>query len=304
MQRYEPQLKMPFDHAAMVEELKSLADEFSCLELRYLGSSIRERSIPLLALGNGPRRVLYVGAHHGMEWITSALLCKLIRELCQTVRDQKPVFGILPACLCSAYTIFFVPMLNPDGVEYQIHGIDETDPLYERVIRMNNGSTDLSRWQANARGVDLNHNYHAGFWEYRRIAAEQGIDDGAPTRYCGECPESEPEVSLLCDMIRFFAPWQGIMTLHTQGEEIYLSPHATLRTRQSAARLSRLTGYRVLHATGLASYGGLSDWCAEVMQIPAFTVECGKGCNPLPASDLFFIYTVLRKAFLLFPTIL
>ena len=55
---------------------------------------------------------------------------------------------------------------------------------------------DFTHWQANARGVDLNHNYDAGFLEYKQIEAEQGILGGGPTRYSGECPESEPEVFL------------------------------------------------------------------------------------------------------------
>ena len=95
------------------------------------------------------------------------------------------------------------------------------------------------------------------------------------------------------------------MTLHTQGEEIF-SPSCkeTEKSTVTARRLSQLTGYRLCRAEGLASYGGLSDWCAQKMGIPAFTMECGRGKNPLPPSQISSIYATMRSSLFLFPTIL
>ncbi|MBQ9773467.1 MAG: M14 family metallocarboxypeptidase [Clostridia bacterium] len=299
-------LTNPFDHAALLRFLDAAQERFPFCERLYLGNSILERPIPMLRIGTGARQVLYVGAHHGMEWITSALLCRFLWELCEAIEAQRRLCALYPAELCQSYTLYILPMLNPDGVEYQIHGLHAENPLYERVLEMNGGSTDFSHWQANARGVDLNHNYDAGFAEYKRLEAAAGILQGAPTRYSGECPESEIEVSLLCNFIRFQEHLCGVMTLHTQGEEIfYRSGGVTLpKSTVTARRLSALTGYRESHAEGLASYGGLTDWCVQKLSIPAFTLECGKGCNPLPFDDLPSIYLRLRNALVAFPTIL
>jgi g-D-glutamyl-meso-diaminopimelate peptidase len=77
-------------------------------------------------------------------------------------------------------------MLNPDGVDLQIKGIEAGGILSERLLKMN-GREDFSHWQANARGVDLNHNYDAGFHEYKKLEKENDICAGA-TRYSGEYP--------------------------------------------------------------------------------------------------------------------
>ncbi len=294
-----------FDHATLMERVHTLADAYSFVTLSYIGTSILDRAIPILHIGSGGRRVLYVGAHHGMEWITSLVLTQFSEELCRVVANRRRVCGIYPCDLLEGYTLSILPMLNPDGVEYQIHGVGKENPLRERLLEMNDGSEDFSLWQANARGVDLNHNYDAGFEEYKNLEREQGIKKGAPTRYSGECAESEPEVAALCNLMRFTAPWRGVMTLHTQGEEIFSPPCGGDRdSAVTARRLSELTGYRLSRAEGLAAYGGMSDWCAEKLSVPAFTMECGRGKNPLPITQSSSIYTTMRAALFLFPTIL
>lgn len=291
-----------FDYAALMERLYPLADAYPFVTLSYIGTSILDRAIPILHIGSGNRRVLYVGAHHGMEWITSLVLTQFCEELCKAIDTKERVFGIYPCDLLKGYTLSVLPMLNPDGVEYQIHGVSEENPLRERLLEMNDGSADFSAWQANARGVDLNHNYDAGFEEYKKLEQQEGIKKGAPTRFSGECAESEPEVAALCNLIRFSAPWRGVMTLHTQGEEIFAP---TCRENSiTARRLSELTGYKLSRAEGLASYGGLSDWCVEKLSIPAFTMECGRGKNPLPITQISSIYATMRASLFLFPTIL
>ena len=294
-----------FDYTTMIERIHLWADTYSFVRLSYIGTSILDRAIPILQIGDGNRRVLYVGAHHGMEWLTSLILIRFCEELCQAIKVQARVCGIYPCDLLHGYTISILPMLNPDGVEYQIHGVTEDNPLRERLLEMNSGSSDFSNWQANARGVDLNHNYDAGFEEYKKLEREKGIAKGAPTRYSGECAESEPEVASLCNLIRFSSPWKGVMTLHTQGEEIFAPPcKAEPNSDVTARRLSQLTGYRLCRAEGLAAYGGLSDWCAEKLSIPSFTMECGRGKNPLPISQASSIYVTMRASLFLFPTIL
>lgn len=295
----------PFDYAALMERLHSLADAYPFLTLSYIGTSILDRAIPILHIGSGNRRVLYVGAHHGMEWITSLILTQFSEEICKVIETKDRVCGIYPCDLLGGYTLSILPMLNPDGVEYQIHGVSEENPLRDRLLEMNDGSADFSSWQANARGVDLNHNYDAGFDEYKKLERQEGIKKGAPTRFSGECAESEPEVAALCNLIRFSAPWKGVITLHTQGEEIFAPAcKQGYESNVTARRLSELTGYRLCRAEGLAAYGGLSDWCAEKLSIPAFTMECGRGKNPLPITQISSIYATMRASLFLFPTIL
>jgi len=294
------------DKEALTERIDALTDSFSFLHHGILGQSLLGQSIPLLTIGNGRHKCLYVATHHAMEWITSILLIRFVYDLCQSVRDHAKIGNLSPERLLETHTLYIVPMLNPDGVAYQMHGVEQNNPIRDRVLQMNGGSEDFSHWQANGRGVDLNHNYDAGFWEYKRMERENGTDCASPTKYSGEAPESEPETAALCNFIRMTRPLDGILSLHTQGEEIFyeggLTP--TARTKRIARCLSRVAGYKLSRTTGSASYGGLTDWCVQKEGIASFTLECGRGINPLPHTDASAIYCRLREALFLFPTML
>ncbi len=294
----------PMDHERMMRILNDMVERYSFLSFSYLGESILGRGIPMITLGEGAKAILYVGAHHGMEWMTTWLLLRMIEEYCALYQSGGSLFGYDIRYLFSSRRIYIVPMLNPDGVAYQIHGVAQENPLYDRLLSMNGGSTDFSQWQANARGVDLNHNYNAGFVEYKRLEAEQGILGGAPTRYSGESPESEPEVGFLCNFLRYHEEIRMVISLHTQGEEIYYTGmgNITPQSFRLACSFARMCGYTVREPEGMATYGGLTDWCINSLAIPAFTVECGKGRNPLPFSDCFHIYTQIRQMLFSAPT--
>ena len=296
----------PMDHSLMMEYIEEFRKRYSALGITTLGESIMGRRIPVLTFGEGKRAVLYIGTHHAMEWITSVLLLRFVNELAELVKTKSRVFSYDTKYLLSTRTIYVIPMLNPDGVEYQINGVREDNILYERLIKMNGGSTDFSRWQANARGVDLNHNYNCGFYEYKKIESELGIFDGAPTRFSGNMPESEPEVASLCNFLRFNENIEMIITLHTQGKEIYYTSggKAPDRSRSIGGALSRLCGYKLSQPEGAAAYGGLTDWVLAELGRTSFTVECGEGENPLPLSDYFSIYSDIREMLFAIPMLL
>lgn len=286
------------DSKNLLRFTRKMTETFPFLTVSTIGKSILGTELPVFIFGRGKRHLLYVGTHHGMEWITANLLFRFCLELCEGYRASRTFYRTSLPLLWDQYSLHIVPMLNPDGVDYVLHGVDPENPLSGRVIGMNGGSSDFSHWQANARGVDLNHNYDAGFAEYKQLEATQKIGCGAPTRYSGSAPESEPEVKALCNYIRFHSPWSVVLTLHTQGEEIYWNGRgANLPGAEEPARkFAKLCGYRLAEAQGLSSYGGLSDWCMESLKIRALTVECGKGENPLPISQFPAIYARIRES--------
>lgn len=283
----------PLSPEMLEGELARLSAQYPFLLCRTLGKSLLGRRIPLVLFGSGRERVLYVGTHHASEWLTSSLLLAFLSELASAYAAKENPFGIDLSFLLSRRTLLFVPMLNPDGVAIRLGSAD--DPLAERRARMVKDG-DFTHWQANARGVDLNHNYRTGFSEYKKIEPSLGIFGGGPTRYSGEGPESEPETAALAGFIRAARP-RLILSLHTQGEEIYYtgggvelpSAYAT------ALRLAELSGYRLAKAEGPSALGGLSDYTVESLGIPSFTVECGLGENPLPPEAIPVIYRRLRR---------
>ena len=66
---------------------ENLKRDMERLKMRYpfcgffsIGTSVTKREISCIRIGNGINRVFYNGAHHGAEWITSALLMKFVEE--------------------------------------------------------------------------------------------------------------------------------------------------------------------------------------------------------------------------------
>ena len=295
-------LKKEFDYAALMRTVRVLAECYDFLGFSYLTESVLGRGVPMITVGEGEKQIFYIGAHHGAERITSAVLIKFVAEFCAHAKRGTAVCGMNLNYIMKSRTLCIIPMLNPDGVEISANGAQNDSMLYPRLVRMN-GSHDFTLWQANARGVDLNHNYDANFAEYKKLEPTLGICGGCASKYSGEYPESEPETGALCNYLRFNKP-TALMTLHTQGREIYYTSggKCTQASKAAAAKLASLTGYKLNIPEGTAAYGGLTDFCIQKLGIPAFTLECGKGKNPLPKNDMPLIYSDLKKALFTFPS--
>lgn len=298
-----PSFDTPMDYKALLSELTDINNRYPFVKITYMGTSVLGRGIPMITLGDGLWRhksVLYVGCHHGMEWITSSLLLRFVYDYCEAYIRRGRVHNVSVENLFRARAIHIIPCLNVDGADIQINGVDGCI-LRDRLLMMN-GSEDFSTWQANARGVDLNHNYNAKFYEYKQLERMMGIDGGCATRFSGESPESEPEIASICSFLRYSTDIGMLMSLHTQGEVIYCGSDVYVpRAASLASLLGRMTGYSVKRPEGPAAYGGLTDWYTSTFRRPAFTLECGKGVNPLPLSDLYNIYKRLREAFFSVP---
>ena len=66
-----------------------------------------------------------------------------------------------------------------------------------------------------------------------------------------------------------------------------------------ASVFSSVTGYKVCSPEGLAVGGGFKDWFITEFKKPGFTIEIGKGKNPLPISNFNDIYKRLEYMMLL-----
>lgn len=288
----------PIDYARLTYLIEKLCEKYPTAHLSYIGNSLLSRQIPMLRIGEeSAPEVFYIAGHHGCEWLCSGVLLALARELCELSESGGRIHGISAEYLLRSRSYTIIPQLNVDGTDIAINGISEDCPTYARLCRAI-GEGGFSLWQANARGVDLNHNYDARFYEYKPIETEMGLYSAAPSRYSGEYPESEPESAAVANYIRYKRP-RLIISLHSQGEVIYGGNSSSARSREIAARLSALCAYPLSTPEGAASYGGLCDWAREELGIPSFTFECGLGSNPLPLEDGARIYARVRGALLL-----
>ena len=184
----------------------------------------------------------------------------------------------------------------PDGVEISLYGPKEDNLKFFDKKSLENKDFFKS-WQANAHGIDLNHNYNAGWKELHELEIKNGIKKPCVTRYGGEMPESEPETIAITNYCRnnFFT---YAIAFHSQGEEIYWDyGNEKLSFSENFAKIFAISsGYIMSQPEGLAVGGGFKDWFIKEIKRPAFTVELGKGKNPLPICIFEKVYNKILNA--------
>lgn len=261
----------PPNYAYLEQEMARLS-RCRCALTGSIGRSVCGRRIYSISFGETRQRVLFAAAFHGMEWITELLMLRFAHNLCSALENHTTIAGEDPAPLLARRGLCILPCVNPDGVEIQLRNPER-------------------RWQANARGVDLNHNFNAGWCELRQQEIEAGITKPGRTRFGGPRPESEPETAAVANLCRILCFCQAI-AFHSQGEVIYydFGKHTPPCSLEMAQALAGAAGYTVAAPEGLAVGGGFKDWFIDCLRRPGFTVEVGMGENPLPIEQTDAIY--------------
>jgi hypothetical protein len=107
-----PPLPPLLEHGEVERRLKAVAEtDPNRFIFERVGASLEGRSINMISTGTGPFRVLLWSQMHGDEPTATAALFDVFDYL-QRHRDDPVVQRIL-----SSLTLYFVPMLNPDGAE-------------------------------------------------------------------------------------------------------------------------------------------------------------------------------------------
>lgn len=281
------------DASALGRCVCGLRDEYAFLTAGSIGRSRAGRPIFSLSLGRGEKCVLLCGGFHGSEWLTSLLLLRFCEELCRSVQSGRPLCDADAASYLSRREILLIPCVNPDGAEIFLHG-PQAAGAYEDLVQSLWNPCAL--WNANAAGVDVNHNFDAGWQTLHRTERAHGIDGPAPRQYGGEAAESEPETRAVCDLCRKKRPLHAL-AFHSQGEEIFwrYGLYDPPRARALLHIFTAASGYAPADNAGLYAHGGFKDWFIQTFRRPAFTVEIGKGRNPLPLEDFEGIWEKLRE---------
>lgn len=280
-------------YSAFESCIKKLNVSFDGLYLTTCGKSLLNRDIYALVAGEGDKNILYVGGTHGLEWLTSLLLLKFTENLMAAWDNGTAMAGFDVREILKNRKLIVIPELNPDGIEISLNGASACGKYADKNIEICNG--DFSLWSANARGVDINHNFNAEWYALREAERAAGISSPSPRRYGGLFPESEPETAAITRLCRR-VPVERLISFHSQGEEIYYEygKNTPEKSLHIAKIFSALTDYTLVKNSGLSFGGGLKDWFIEEFKREAFTVEIGKGKNPLPLESADEIYNKLE----------
>ncbi|MBQ7116210.1 MAG: gamma-D-glutamyl-meso-diaminopimelate peptidase [Clostridia bacterium] len=273
--------------------VKELGGKYSSLKITTCGKSLLGKELFAFVIGEGKGNIVYVGGTHGIEWLTSLLLLKFTENLVFAYENEKTISGFDVREILKNKKIIIIPELNPDGIEISLKGASACGKYKVQNFEICKG--DFSFWSANARGVDINHNFNADWYTLREAEKEAGIDSPSPSRYGGLFPESEPETSAITKLCRGISV-DMLITFHSQGEEIFYEygKNTPEKSLHIAKIFSALTDYTLVKNEGLYASGGLKDWFIEEFNRPAFTIEIGKGKNPLPVDSINQIYEKLE----------
>ncbi len=277
--------------------INTLKNEYSFLQTEVIGKSVLGRDIQAVRIGTGSEKVLFAAAFHGSERITALIMLKFISEVCECLKNEKSMKGFSVNEIFKNASLTVVPIVNPDGCEIARAGYATAGNKAPFIRKISKNNT--LKYNANARGVDINHNFPAGWKELHRLEQQNGIYGPAVTRYGGDRAASEPEtVSLinLCEKTAF----KHILAFHSQGEVIYHRYKKYLsKAEKQANLLATSSGYALEEPEGLAVGGGFKDYFIEKYTKPAFTVEVGKGENPLDTAKADEIYEKIKQMLLI-----
>ncbi len=281
-----------YTYEVLARDIQGLKGRYPFIEVGVAGKSVLGKNLYTLKLGTGPVEVFYNATHHGLEWITSTLLMKFTENFAKAYAEGRSIRGYDLKDIWQRNTIYIMPMVNPDGANLVLQGLQKDNPYYEQLIAWNNGRMNFGEvWQANIRGVDLNHNYDASWELSKQAEPAYGINGPGPTRFSGTRPESEPESKAVADFTRNHN-FRLVLAYHSQGEVIYWTYQDKIpaEAKRIGDVFSELSGYALEEATGITSYAGYKDWFIDKYRRPGYTIEVGLGTNPLPIAQFAKIY--------------
>lgn len=275
----------PYDYQSLLEDLDTLSFHYPFIKVESIGRSVLGKRLLEVRIGQGDKIIHYNGSFHANEWITSAVLMKWLNDFLLAVTNDRTLCGMDCMPFYRDITISIVPMVNPDGVELVLKGEEAAEGKVD-VLKINNGNPAFYAWKANIRGVDLNNQYPAN-WE---IEKRRKIPKApAPRDFPGETALSEPE-ALAMKELAMRRNFERVLALHTQGKEFYwgYEGHEPEEAANVAREFEVRSGYRAVQYVD--SHAGYKDWFIQEFKRGGFTIELGKGINPLPLSHLPGIY--------------
>lgn len=252
----------------ITERMKRMAE--TCperLDYRCAGVSHDGREIPGILLGDSEKCLIVSGGIHGRESINPPVLLRMIEDyaLIRENEYRDPVLEEGQQLLLD-YSIYFLPLMNPDGYEAALRGFSEIrDPSLRASAQQ--AGTSFEEWKENGRGVDINRNFPCKSYLPRGTM---------------EKPGSEPETRALMQAFREFPASVGYIDFHSRGKIIYYYRSAMpYRYNREGKRLAKCLQKRSGYAIGKPREerntkfdGGNSvNYYSETYRKPALTVE-------------------------------
>jgi carboxypeptidase T len=205
--------------------------------------------------------IIYLGAHHAREHLSAEIPLMFADYILAQSTDTKI------EALLENRDIWIIPMVNPDGAEYDI--ASGSYKMWRKNRRKNKDSTY---------GVDLNRNY-GYMW-----GGEGASDNPTSDVYRGPEAFSEPETQAVRDWIESHANLKTLLSLHTFSELILypwgytydaITNQKDAQTFEKMAKtMATWNQYKPQQSSDLyITSGDTTDWAYGKHGIFAFTFE-------------------------------
>lgn len=281
-----------YTYEKMQADIVELAKQYpDLITYKVIGKSEYGRNIYAVSLGKGQTNIFINGSHHAREWMTTTLNMYMLEQYALAYKSGRTIAGADVRTHLNRTTMWFVPMVNPDGVTLQQFGLKAfPSSAHAGLIKMNAGSKDFKRWKANGKGIDLNRQYPADW-------ANIKSNPGKPyyKNYKGPQPQAASEVKAIIKFVNEIKPASSV-AYHSSGQILYWKFHQTGalydRDHQYAKTIGKMTGYSLVYPGARPSGGGFTDWFTDTYKLPGFTPEIGRyaGETSLPLSEFQTIW--------------
>lgn len=253
------------------EALDNLIQEFPDEINKFsIGKSVEGKEIwtikiteNIKSLNSQKPAILFLGGHHAREHLSVEVTLRLAQWIMREYsQGNSRIQNIL-----ATREIIFIPMVNPDGLEYDIS--DGRYKMWRKNRALNKNGTY---------GVDLNRNY--GFkWGTGGSSSNPNSET-----YMGPQPFSEPETQAIKNFLTTNPHITILLSFHTFSELIlYPWGHTRDPIKKEkdqklyevlAQTMSQWNKYKPMSSAGLyIASGDLTDWSYGELGIISFTFE-------------------------------
>jgi g-D-glutamyl-meso-diaminopimelate peptidase len=282
--------RVEYSYVQMSKDIDEIINTYPGLATKHvIGKSVDGRNLYAVKLGKGSTEIMINASHHAREHMTTNIVMEMLDQYAQSYVKNVKIDGYAVKSILDRASIWFVPMVNPDGVTLVQKGhTSAKNP--SQVLKINGGKTDFSAWKANIRGVDLNRQYPAG---WSTIVGDTGKP--SPHNYKGPKPLSEPESKAMYDFTNG-KDFKTAVSYHSSGEILYWhykqGTERTSRDREIANMINSKTGYKLVAPKENPSGGGFTDWFISEHLKPGYTPEISPyvGERPVPLSSFDSIW--------------
>jgi hypothetical protein len=261
-----------YSYEEMIQDIQLLKQTYpDLISSKSIGKSEFNRDIMAVTVGTGEETILINGSHHAREWLSTMIVMEMIESYAKAYNSKSLVGAYYAKDMLDDISISFVPMVNPDGVTLQQRGLAAfPSSHHSKLVAMNDGKRDFTRWKANAMGIDLNRQYPANW------TASSTPNKPYYQGYKGTKPFQAKEVIALRDYTLKIKPKIAV-AYHTSGRILYWHFHNKAanyaRDYRLASMFSNTTGYSLVKPVTNPTGKGYTDWFIQQFGLPGFTPE-------------------------------